>query len=371
MIKFEEKNKVKVVIIISVIIFIVVGIIIIRNGAVASKIEQQEKRLNSNLSKDTILVNQQDNVTWNLDANRKKVPVPKGYIGSNVIGENKVETGYVIYEGTEVFDSTDEREVKKAQNERNQFVWVPIEDIDSMYGIDENGKMWGKLYEFTTKGVEPLNWNQENGIMYISKKTGYREPDTINSQDTNKQLDKYNVEIGDIYGFKSQLEKEFEQMILSVQKYGGFYIGRYETGNLSQNTPVVTKQNSDIHGQTWYIMYQRSKNIAKENKNVVTSMMWGCQWDATLKWLEETGSKTWNEIENSSNWGNYLGTQLEYENTDGTLLIKPENSSIRLQTGSSEQTKANNIYDMAGNVCDRTIEANSTFLRIGRRRTLF
>ena len=30
-------------------------------------------------------------------------------------------------------------------------------------------------------------------------------------------------------------------MVASVEKYGGFYIGRYETGNINQETPVVQK----------------------------------------------------------------------------------------------------------------------------------
>ena len=32
--------------------------------------------------------------------------------------------------------------------------------------------------------------------------------------------------------FQQQLQLEFNEMIESVDTYGGFYIGRYETGNL-------------------------------------------------------------------------------------------------------------------------------------------
>ena len=53
-------------------------------------------------------------------------------------------------------------------------------------------------------------------------------------------------------------------MIESVDTYGGFYIGRYETGNLAEspNTkPVVVKGNSSICNVNWYYQYQNSKLI--------------------------------------------------------------------------------------------------------------
>ena len=51
---------------------------------------------------------------------------------------------------------------------------------------------------------------------------------------------------------KTQLETELNNMIASVEQYGGFYIGRYETGNLFQQEAVVVKNNNDINNQTWY-----------------------------------------------------------------------------------------------------------------------
>ena len=56
---------------------------------------------------------------------------------------------------------------------------------------------------------------------------------------------------------RDRLETEFNSMIASVEKYDGFYIGRYETGNLSQAEAVVVKNNSDINNQTWYIINQK------------------------------------------------------------------------------------------------------------------
>ena len=38
-----------------------------------------------------------------------------------------------------------------------------------------------------------------------------------------------------------ELQQEFDDTIESIKRYGGFYIGRYETGNISTNEPVVKK----------------------------------------------------------------------------------------------------------------------------------
>ena len=94
-------------------------------------------------------------------------------------------------------------------------------------------------------------------------------------------------------------------------------------------------------------MLFRSKTI-KANENVETSMLWGCQWDATMRWMQtSTNSEVANFPMNSTGKGNY-----------GT--------SSPIATGSNSAYAVNNIYDMAGNVEDWTIEADSTNLRVER-----
>ena len=114
-------------------------------------------------------------------------------------------------------------------------------------------------------------------------------------------------------------------------------------------------------------MYKRCKNIRGANTNVETGMIWGNQWDRTLMWLIETGSKTKEQIaDDSTSWGNYYNATFEYVNSSGSTATKNENSSARIPTGSAEYTKANNIYDLAGNVRDWTMEADSTGHRVYR-----
>ena len=307
------------------------------------------------------------------DASGDKVPVPNGYVGSSASGENEIDTGYVIYEGEEAVTDSN---VADAQKSRNQYVWVPVPDISKFYGTDANGKKWGKNYSFSSStsssydeitGTKPYNWSESDGVMTISSKTSYREPDIVKSYDYDSTLKTRGLGAKTTHEFLNQLEKEFNNMIVSVEKYGGFYIGRYETGNINQDTPVIQKGNTNISSQTWYNMYKRCKNIKGANTNVETGMIWGNQWDRTLMWLIETGSKTKEQIaDDSTSWGNYYNATFEYVNSSGSTATKNEGSSTRIPTGSAEYTKANNIYDLVGNVRDWTMEAYSTYYRVYR-----
>ena len=325
-------------------------------------------------------VNLEDNEYMHVeeDASGDKVPVPNGYVGSSVAGENEIDTGYVIYEGEEAVTDSN---VADAQKNRNQYVWVPVPDISKFYGTDANGKKWGKIYTFSSStssgydeitGTQPYNWSESNGVMTISSKTNYREPDVVakyssTGYDMDSRLKTLGIGAKTTHEFLNQLEKEFNNMVASVEKYGGFYIGRYETGNINQDTPVIQKGNTNISSQTWYNMYKRCKNIKGANTNVETGMIWGNQWDRTLMWLIETGSKTKEQIaDDSTSWGNYYNATFEYVNSSGSTATKNEGSSTRIPTGSAEYTKANNIYDLAGNVRDWTMEAFSTSYRVYR-----
>ena len=325
-------------------------------------------------------VNLEDNEYMHVeeDASGDKVPVPNGYVGSSVAGENEIDTGYVIYEGEEAVTDSN---VADAQKNRNQYVWVPVPDISKFYGTDANGKKWGKIYTFSSStssgydeitGTQPYNWSESNGVMTISSKTNYREPDVVakyssTGYDMDSRLKTLGIGAKTTHEFLNQLEKEFNNMVASVEKYGGFYIGRYETGNINQETPVVQKGNTNISSQTWYNMYKRCKNIKGDNTNVETGMIWGNQWDRTLMWLIETGSKTKEQIaDDSTSWGNYNNATFEYVNSSGSTVTKNENSGTKIPTGNTEYTKANNIYDLAGNVYDWTMEAYSTDFRVYR-----
>ena len=366
----------KKIIIVTSLVLIIILITILAIGILSKKQKStivEAKQTNLNLQNN-------EHMHVELDASGDKVPVPNGYVGSKVTGENEINTGYVIYEGEEEVNDTNKDE---AQKSRNQYVWIPVPDPSKFYGTDANGKKWGKIYNFTSgtnssdlfdevTGTYPLNWGESNGIMRINSKTNYREPDVVPKSgstvyDGDSRLKTLGLGARTTQEFLSQVESEFNRMLASVEKYGGFYIGRYETGNLSKETVVVQKGNNDMGSQTWYTMYKRCKNLKGKNTNVETGIAWGNQFDRTLAWLVETGNKTKQEItDDSTSWGNYKNATFEYINSSGNTATKNKDSSTRIPTGSAEYTKANNIYDLSGNVRDWTMEAYYTNGRVLR-----
>ena len=366
------KNKKIIIGIVAVILAITIfaGIVIAVTKSNSTKIGTVSDEEETKAEAKEIVLEDNNYMHVETDASGDKVPVPKGFVGSSATGENEIDTGFVIYEGEEeVTDSN----VADAQKTRNQYVWIPVPDPSTFYGTDANGKKWGKIYNFSTStsnetGTTANNWRESNGVMSISDTTyGYREPDVLSSYDTPYYLKKYKVSEDSKLDFLMRQEVDFNNMVDSVEKYGGFYIGRYETGDLNQDVAVVQKGNTNISNQTWYTMYKKCKTLSNNNNNVVTGMAWGNQFDRTLMWLIESGAKTKEEISsNSTSWANYGNATFEYTNSSGSVVTKNSGSYVRIPAGSTDYTKVNNIYDLAGNVYDWTMEAGSSYYRVMR-----
>ena len=254
--------------------------------------------------------------------------------------------GFVIYKGT---DTVDETNLATAQTTRNQWVWEPVTDVSKIYETEKNGRERAKLYNYTaTSRANFTNTNNEPGLLRTYDNEKYFARNKLQGITRQK--------------FLQEMQSQFEDTIDSIAKYGGFWIGRYETGNLSQVTPVVQKMNTDIGNQTWYTMYPKLQRI-DTNENVKTSMIWGCLWDETLQWLVDTGRLKQDELVVSNSWGNYYDSTFEYTATDGNTSTKDLTASTKIPAGSAEYTNANNIYDMAGNVYDWTLEGNGSYYR--------
>ncbi len=276
------------------------------------------------------------------------VPVPKGYKVSQAKGENAVKTGLVIYESDE--DITDSN-VDTARKEKNQWVWVPVNEPTRLYDVT-SGKMKAKLYSFNETGR--TNYSNSN-----------YEPGILTSYDNERYFARYDLQGMTREIFLKELQEQFEATIKSIEKYGGFYIGRYETGDLSKSKPVVKAMNTDIGSQTWYAMYRKTRHMCK-NTDIQSSMIWGCLWDETLQWIVESGGKGAKDMKDSTSWGNYKDATFQYKSSSSASSESTKNlgSSTRIPTGSTDYTKANNIYDLAGNVYDWTLEGYGSY---GRR----
>ena len=351
----QKKRSIKIISVVLILVLICISITYSKNDS--KEVLATTKEFNSESLQDN------EHMHIETDNSGDKVPVPNGYVGSKATGENEIDIGYVIYEGEE---EVNDDNVEEAQKTRNQYVWIPVPDASEIYGTDANGKKWGKLYTFTTDtgdnidpvtGAKPLNWSESDGVIKVNK-SQYREPDIDKMYDDTDSILKLKYNNKKRHEFLIELEENFNKMIISVKKYRGFYVGRYETGNLSLDIPVIVKGNSDISGINlngrWFKGIEKIKSLGKENENIETGIIWGCQWDRILSWLVESKNRTISQICNSIDWGNHQG-----------------NWGAKKETGYSEDWKVANIYDLSGNMNEWTMETASIGGRVTRGGTYY
>lgn len=186
--------------------------------------------------------------------------------------------------------------------------------------------------------------------------------------------------------YDDESDSEYQQMIASVEKNKGFYIGRYEisldSSGIARNKYLVnpayniTKYEAQTACEKFGIEYNSNHT---SSKNMSTGLLWGKNWDAVLRFLD--GKKTGTGIvldeskltKNSSEWGNYYnqtgytirglhgyksGSYSINWKDDGTIK-KQGSEATYLQTGASERNMAKNIYDFGGNFEEWTRETTN------------
>ena len=100
--------------------------------------------------------------------------------------------------------------------------------------------------------------------------------------------------------------------------------------------------------------------------------MFGIQWDLVLKHIENKQGKTQEELKrDSSTWGNYKGATFEitkgkYSEDYGDTFTEVNGKyrklldiAVLLTTGTTERNSVLNIYDLAGNECEWTLEKST------------
>ena len=273
-------------------------------------------------------------------------------------------------------DSVDHGLVIKDEKD-NEWVWVPVDketlatmyeessDEKTLFGTTGETAVKTKLYSKTiTIGTAVNRETMSRTTPGITADPYYREPDLVvgsNGAIYDAEEEYYKA----ILGFESKEEMaetfvaDYNEMIASISKYGGFYIGRYELSEAG-----VQKDKETLTNTNWYNLYKKCKELNASDK-VETRMIWGCQWDVTMNWLISSGAKTIYEVNrNSSSWGNYRGTSVKAD--DGTTEIKANGTPAKLNTGKTTFTMANNIYDLAGNCSEWTQEAYDSYNRASR-----
>ena len=237
------------------------------------------------------------------------------------------------------------------QGTANQYVWIPVENPSDIYGTLESpvegieGTKFGKLYFKTkTEASSKYNWPVDGEVAY--SKTSYREPAVLSEYDTDAQYYKTILGYNSVDEYKAGMIKEFNDMITSVEKYKGFYIGRYElTGSISQ--PSLCKGKSPIRSKSWYQYYDACINLESVNEaakdKVRTTIVWGCQWDQAVKMC--------------------LLDKIDFLKSPNTFGVNTGDESPKV---SGTKSAAYNIFDMCGNLYDWTLEAEDARARTCR-----
>ena len=282
-------------------------------------------------------------------------------------------------------------------SEGNEYVWIEVPK--SLY----NNSSYNT--KTTTADQKPTKSTDYDKIEYcLHKYTDYYRRDKSGTLTSYK--DEYYSDA--TTGLTSAQYTELKQkMLKSVYENGGFWIGRYEAGITKNRTSkdekitaaplskAGTVENA-VYPYT-YVRCSQAQTLASQlstGKSYTSSLMFGVQWDLVLKHIEvkevakgtalatiqsalRSDSKDWGNYYNATfkidrgkyakyraltTWYNYnnesgLTDCVTYANGTSTKVSASSNSnSILLTTGASDACQKMNIYDLAGNVSEWTLE---------------
>ena len=284
----------------------------------------------------------------------KGVTLPEGFAPTKIDGEDSIDDGLVITDGN-----------------GNEYVWVEVPRTDTVYpnaGIniteftdEEYIKIESDLHEYTK--------DYRNGTSYSD--TFYdasNDSNEANKSDWFQSADDYN--------------KAKKKMLKSVYENEGFWVGRYEAGiedesNIrkaaSSTVTLVPISKQNVYPYNWVTRTQAKALAEKvESGSYTSSLMFGVQWDLMLKYIESKNATTQANLKTDSktignynnNLWNITNINAKYSTDYGSNFRtcpypKISNESVLLTTGADDFFSLMNIYDIAGNVWEWTLEKDS------------
>ena len=221
-------------------------------------------------------------------------------------------------------------EAKKSNNKISDY-------IQELINQDNNEKKENKKYTYDNpyvpEGFDNIDGNWNDGYIIVDN-IGNQfvwVPCTLTGLKNTIKLDKYDFCVNSTLN-KDECEENIDnikQFLDSVNKYQGFWIARYESGN--DNGNVISKANCDVWNNiTQEEAIKVSKKMYEDKNGIHSSLINSYAWDTTLKWLDLNND---NFSINSIKKGYH-----------GKKIKKTGNYSV------------NNISDLAGNAWEWTTE---------------
>ena len=217
-----------------------------------------------------------------------------------------------------------------------------IEYVSVLYNIDLNENLEDEDNAYSAS-FTALPYSRENG--------SYREPDIASTADSiPRYLGIMNFESVEV--FETELHNQYNKMIESVIKYGGFYVARYETTvpdeskeeDKNDNICCFKAQRDVMINKNWYEFYKMHEDYGDSiGSNIHSNSIWGCQWDQVMLFMKDIK----NELDNNKPYIiSAIGMATE---TNGNIA----------KSALDEKYSVKNIFDIAGNVYEYTLETRS------------
>lgn len=276
------------------------------------KIElETNKTLIGDLIADNVnkVVNEKKNAEL-LDENGNKIVVPAGF---KIVSDDTTNNAQTVEKGIVV---EDEKE--------NQYVWIPCTTEESETKLQ---------YKRTEWEVEDDNGTRASKDELTLENSICSDDDIANGLTTER---------------KKEIVEQVKKEKLSISKYGGYYIGRYEVGN-KDNTAVIKAEQEPYTDIVWYQAYELAKGIGG-GKGATTYLCSSYAWDTAINFIQNTGTENYATTRDGFN-ENWLDK--EVKDSSGKI-IKIANVEAKLKTGKT--TEKSNIFDMGGNVLEFTTE---------------
>ncbi len=268
------------------------------------------------------------------DPSGKKVTIPAQCAVSKIEGENTLTNGLVIIDAN-----------------GNEWVWIEVpESVTASCTTDEDIKNALISYATNYRSNWSDTWHEGCGL------------------EEQEYADRYS------------------EMLQSIKTNNGFFIGRYEVGSF--DSPVTgnnTTRKAIIQKGAYpynFVRCSQAQELSEglvPDKGIKSSLMFGIQWDLVMKYLETKGVSESELKTNSGSYGNYRDVEFSVEKgnkyaiaTNWVLgewndvpanytkpIFDTNGDGVLLTTGATERNSRMNIYDLAGNVWEWTLEKST------------